>query len=348
MSTERSVIWRLLLSTAEVRQVAHDLFPSPKELRLYWPDLRNYVRQAKTFDDAAQAVPGAARGLLTYYSALQLAKAELLVRDPESVFNQRIGHGLSFQPEAAKSFESDRLRVIEGVFPRLYKARTGMELTLNNTLRVVDLARSLPDVSAELSHAGGAPQLVTPIEHYLAWDATHHWSLLGVRYPQVLEAAKSALARLGREYRVITHPRAVESRGGTMWFESRNPGRNSQPSDVTYPEVEALFERVIQNVKPLLGLPMYGTAWLSRGLTKSGSSFMPPDLARYAVIFYLSSIVRYKPSRTTPDDPKGAKWVLDAIAEEVDVHQLRAALYGITGQLHRLTSPEGRAMSGFL
>src|SRR5688500_239436 len=61
-------------------------------------------------------------------------------------------------------------------------------------------------------------------------------------------------------------------------------------------------------------------------------------------MFYLSSVVRYKPSRIEESGKSEAPWILDAFSREAGPHLVRSALAGITGRLHTFRSPEALAV----
>jgi hypothetical protein len=70
---------------------------------------------------------------------------------------------------------------------------------------------------------------------------------------------------------------------------------------------------------------------IAGSIFKSKLLAMPSSLARYAILFYLSSLVRYDPAsvdyRVSPDQA----WLADAICDQSRIWILRDALSGITG-----------------
>ena len=59
---------------------------------------------------------------------------------------------------------------------------------------------------------------------------------------------------------------------------------------------------------------------------------MPAPLARYAAIFYLSSLVRYKPSALDPVRQGRIAWLFDSFAREAPRRILANSVSGILGQ----------------
>ena len=91
-------------------------------------------------------------------------------------------------------------------------------------------------------------------------------------------------------------------------------------------------------------MPVYGKAHAAPSRLKTKFDALPPDLARYAAIFYLSSLVRYKPSRLDDSGRSEARWILESFSAEAGLHLLSAALKGITGTLHTFLSPEAAVL----
>jgi len=59
---------------------------------------------------------------------------------------------------------------------------------------------------------------------------------------------------------------------------------------------------------------------------------MPVSLARYASLFYLSSLVRYKPSSLDPQSQGKQAWLFDSFVSECALALLTEATDGITGK----------------
>jgi hypothetical protein len=68
---------------------------------------------------------------------------------------------------------------------------------------------------------------------------------------------------------------------------------------------------------------------LSPSLLKTKAFPMPPDLARYALMYYASSLVRYKPAALDPVRQARQSWLLDSFTTETPIFLLSNALAGI-------------------
>ncbi len=59
---------------------------------------------------------------------------------------------------------------------------------------------------------------------------------------------------------------------------------------------------------------------------------MPPDLARYALIYYLSSVARYRPSLLATGE---SRWIFGVFVADSPLRLLSFGLDGISGRYHR-------------
>ena len=102
MSTYPSVLWRQPISAdhiwshiryyADVRENGQELFTNctRSETRRRWAALNGFAQQARAYYDALTFTRGTSSGLLSYYSALNLAKADPPHEFPDQVINNRI------------------------------------------------------------------------------------------------------------------------------------------------------------------------------------------------------------------------------------------------------------------
>ena len=81
-------------------------------------------------------------------------------------------------------------------------------------------------------------------------------------------------------------------------------------------------------------------AWLSPSLYRAKMLPMPPSLASYAVTYYASSLVRYRPSMFDSQISPQYAYLFDALAGECAVPMLTDTLLALTKRLHFFT-PDG-------
>jgi hypothetical protein len=137
-----------------------------------------FIRQAKSYWDAATTVRDAAAALLYYYCFLNLAKAELLpLKHAEIEADPQHGLGLrtSQQDDVYKArvrveLQSQR-RPAPQIFQLLYEKRTGQAWPSNLAdIAVIDALRRVPEIGFELIELGHEP-VVCFAYHAITLDA---------------------------------------------------------------------------------------------------------------------------------------------------------------------------------
>ena len=109
-----------------------------------------YIRQARTFFEAAEVLHHRASPLNYYYAFMNFAKAYIFLRTP-SFADKKLKHGLGHSPETP-SLQSQQLQVGKsGVFPLFYKCVTGISLSKGAVFEIVDLLGYVSDVQYEYS-----------------------------------------------------------------------------------------------------------------------------------------------------------------------------------------------------
>jgi len=299
-------------------------------------EFSSYVRQAHDYFQGGSQVPGTSAALLYYYSVLQLAKAELLALDPASILGVRIGHGLSHQVGNAGNPESDFLTVTSGVFPALYEKRTGVAISQGTTLHVRDLVQYVPELEFQLKDVLGMNQIVIPLCHAIATNRSDLWTLL------LAEVPKNYPQRYMAEF---------EAAVGAAFDEI--------PLHVEWKKIFAVSERAFVNPLPRLfqskntfpdGTVVEDVAWSNTAAFKHsldnpfeeradatywptlGGLPMTPSLARYSLMYYLSSVVRYKPSILSHNRYPDYAWVLEAFVNASPINLVTNACDGIRGK----------------
>ncbi|KQY46889.1 hypothetical protein ASD18_05675 [Cellulomonas sp. Root137] len=101
-------------------------------------------------------------------------------------------------------------------------------------------------------------------------------------------------------------------------------------------DFNSAFYQAMSHVKDSLGphasdpVAQAADFQLCHSLKKSDSYTLPVSLARYAAMFYLSSLVRYKPSALDPYRQGAQAWLMDSFSREVPLYLLSGALSGIS------------------
>lgn len=261
--------------------------------------LRAYIRQAKTFYEAAQSLHHRAMPLVLYYSYMNFAKAFIFLNEPGFV-DSNLRHGIhtSYGPGG---LSAQKISVSNGIFPRFYKKITGYDLKIGTQLKPIDLFGYIGDVANEYTKLGFGHHRSFPTKMSLAHDqanANIH-VLLAVagncRRPQFQELADE----MSKDFSEIELPQYLsreifDLRGGAAagcrFFESKA----TTPTDLkTEPEfLKAFFEKMnhYMTLRPFPD-PYLLNLDLSIGTNVKMNEF----LANYCLMYFLGSLVRYRP-----------------------------------------------------
>lgn len=336
-------LWFLLRRLADVPASVDGLFVGPaKESRKRYADFRAYVRQGKTYWDAGLATNGAPSALLYYYGALQLAKAELTT-DRFAPDLASIHHGLSLRRGATNSIKGDCLVVRGGVFRELVRKRTGVDLPSGTSFKVTNLLSLIPEIGLEMSDFGTNRTPTVPGCYAVAMSDTEAWALVLLAVGDQTLESESVYRKLMKNFEEISIAEFSEWRSvfamssrrygrGVRLFQSKNTSSTTSgltQADINW-AVEQLYDCAGDHVRPA------GKAgadfWMTPTIAKSKPLVLPLDLIRYAVIFYLSSIVRYHPATLDPNTQSAQSFLMDSVSNQVPMNLLAGMLDGITGR----------------
>jgi len=338
-----SQLWVRLNHLARTPSKGRPLFPPPlpNQNRL-WIEFGNYIRQAAAYWNGARKIDGSSAGLVYYYSLLNLAKAELLIANPGLIYGTKINHGLSFSHTDSKGPRSDRLTVQRGVFPSLYEHRTGRALPQGTQLSVKSIMGNVPEIGLEFEESGLGSQGTKLGFGAVLADPAQAWNVVYFLGEPIFPAKirEPAQRHFLRSFREVDRPSAGHALREMFGLSTRNPNRGtlyelkSTFSDQGKPDLMAAERNLATAIKPYGSGPGFYTCdfMLSPSLLKSHALPMPPSLARYALMFYVSSLVRYRPSALDPIRHPEISWLIDLFVTESPLTFLLDAVIQITGQ----------------
>lgn len=329
----------MLRTQSEIRQVGRARFTGSLAVRngLY-RDYRSFLRQATSNFQAASSVENRSASLLHYYAMLNFAKAELLSSAPAEV-RGFIHHGLSFSPSRANTVMGDSVTVKDGAFRLLYNLRTGHSIPVGTRLPVSRLLSHIPELSDALAAVTNVRTDSHGLLHMISSDDECAWSLLCLSSGADMEA-RTATARLFRKHYMEVNMSdaswrdkfALSRRWGppVRFYQSRDL-YSHEPDDKYWAVNLALAHA--QRLRDLVSPSALGMwdSWLTPSLYKSRMLPMPPALARYAVAYYASSLVRYRPSMFDEQLHPEQAYLFDAIARECALPMLVDTLNALAG-----------------
>ncbi|HVA70238.1 MAG TPA: YaaC family protein [Acidimicrobiales bacterium] len=338
---------------ATVPDIGKGLFPGTlAHANEMYRHFSSYTTQAITYYKAAQSIRGSASSLPLYYSAMNFAKAELLISNPTDIVGQTIRHGLSYSPQASKRMKTDELKVSPGIFPLLYTKGSGYVLVNGSRLDILRLLPNVPEIGWELMELALATPNTWEIVHTVALDKTDAWSIIAIPPPFTLGSDVTS-KHIKKYYEQVTAPSPIGTAnwrdtfamshrhvGGIAYtfFESKwKVSRTAAMSDVVGNVARSAYEKLSPFVEE--GQREISEGQLTASMYKSSLLPMPSSLARYAMIFYVSSLVRYNPAQVNAVLSPSQAWLLDSFCDQSKQWMLRDSLSGIANVAPAFYSP---------
>jgi hypothetical protein len=323
-----------------------------------WEELRAYVRQAENFYRGATVLPWNSSPLNYYYSFLNLAKAYCLLRgalpalpavpaSPAVLATAASPAITTSNPRRLKHGVSERIQTgcpdvwqlavggQDDVFPLVYRLFIGEEIKSGTTLDVHDLFGFVPAIGFQLKESGYASRVLAfPSKWAMCSTPTEVWDVLGVAsgapinllgtqfsadYEEVDFASVKASARQwwklpafeAMQFQHFQRKKPFPIEDG-KWSPSQLQGALEQtlPHSVFEYFSSNDFEFMLCFSCPILG---------------SGCRIpMNQDVASYAIMFFLSSLVRYHPEYMDAIAQSSDAWLIESFVKTAPIDMLRA------------------------
>jgi len=322
----------------------------PPERELQWREFRAYVRQAESFYRSAAALPWKSSPLNYYYSFMNLAKALAVARGmlaPVAAHITRaLQHGLSARivPGAPGAPDTWRLTVRDAnhIFGLLYQATVApVAMPATTELDARDLLGYVTAIDWQLRQAGRAATISWHPCYWVILEAGNSaWDLVGVHRGANL----NRLPGLDPLYQELTHDSVKQLVRETLGLQSIQ-ARSIRFLQRTTPIVLAPPDRSVQRLEDTLvaAVPncvfeyLDGTTFhFCFGMpyaTGTGSHPMSELAAAYAVMYFLSSLVRYHPDYMDRIAESTDAWLIESFVKSAPLLLLRqmvAASLGYT------------------
>lgn len=212
----------------------------------------------------------------------------------------------------------------------------------------------MPEVGWEVNTAGFGESKVSRVFHAVVSDSKLVWSILAITNASLLED-RSVTAKLfsrafeevsagtpgivlGDDWRDVF---ALSSRpfpGIEKFFEGRRryPAHPDADGRIPNEDYYAASRGTWAELRPIIDEPAEESddGAICSSLYKARMLSMPPSLARYALMYYASSLVRYRPSHLDPQLRGKEAWLLESFTNEAPIRLLRSALSGIDQRLY--------------
>ena len=356
-------LWLSLHHAAEVESVGVELLKLHRvgkppndadKLKQEWRELRAYIRQAETFYRGAAPLSWTSSPLNYYYSFLNLAKASCLlagvfperVETPETVAEvtpRRIHHGLVETILVAGDRWTLRVASSKHVFALFYELAMDTSIPEGTVFEVRDLlGYSLP-IGWQLQESGYDARVRSFLCRWaMLGDSSSSWDLISMPTTVQLESLPNTF--FDQYESVITGEikafvlrafdiKAVEA-SHTHFFQRKgtypkNPDGSFHSGILLQDFRQALKHSVFPNLSNtshqfVLALPC---------ATMSGPSSAPmsPEVATYAIWYFLSSLVRYHPEYMDKISSSSDAWLIESFVKSASLDLLRMMTARILG-----------------
>ncbi len=346
-------LWLSLHHAAEVESVGIELLQThdnkrrnhtAEELKNEWRELRAYLRQAETFYRGASPLSWISSPLNYYYSFLNLAKACCLLRNvlpprvPKSneaeITPRKIRHGL-FENIVIPDGWTATVGSNKDVFALYYELAVGTTIKDGTVLEVHDLLGYSMPIGLQLRKSRYEPRIAAFLSRWaLLGNESHSWDLVGLhnrvrdelipasffeQYQEVVPATVKGFVL--RAFGV----QGIET-SETRFFQRRNPyPRNPDGSFHTDVMLNDFRVALPHRAYPNLSNAIYQFVFSAWCPTASGEERVPmnPELATYAVWFFLSSLVRYHPEYMDEISTSTDAWLIESFVKSASLDLLR-------------------------
>jgi len=266
-----------------------------------------FYEQSKDFYSASQiAHVSAAKPLLLYYSFLNLAKALILVRGLRASLNSA-KHGLSEQfaagstaPKGARLDAYQSIHATHNMFDDYLNVVTGSPLSATTQYPLLGLMRQIVTGHRLFTNAHRAAT-----EYFISIDELeilHNgidalWLRLAIsegdlRRLNLGQSEFLSRSRLSGSWRLVASPSS--NADGRIWLEQVNTVRYVQSwIGEAVPKAISSFRHHVWEVA--MGGAPYRSYFLYAPPPSEQTLVLPQMLSIYAVMYYFSSITRYRP-----------------------------------------------------
>lgn len=350
-------LWIMLCSYSEVRQRGVELLKSHGVQSSYigktWNRFRAYVKQSEYYWKAAISTSYESSSLLYYYSFLNLVKAFLVLKDPNLPHD--IHHGLSFKTsDNSSSLRNKYVDIQLGAKEAfsLYFKKVFLD-DPPSKLKITSILAYPMDVSFQYMSGRFGSRKSVPFIYRVAIDPMRKKAWLVFAIPSLtrLRYFKSIFNNFFDEFEQVSRPNSVGSDFRELFnFKAQDWVSYDFYQSRVNKEIGFINDKVptgvlIRKIHDCLG------AWLSPNFyadefsayvnlptDKTNNGLMNEEIAIYAVMFFMSEIVRYRPDYLDKILSSKASWLLESFVETCPLKFLRAMVFRILGKVVVLSS----------
>jgi len=331
---------------ASVPSAAERLFQSRGLPETEWQSafklLQAFLRQGKSFYEAAKELDDRASPLLYYYSALNFSKGLLCLSNPNLV-SKKIPHGLTHMRSEAK-LADQKVKVAHGVFQEIYKLLFSCDIPTGTELSLLRMMNYVPDISYELRVTGHThPTAASVHASYCRGDQSSSFLLLSANDVQGVVTADnfpalfshfSEVTIRGEDARNIFGQNA-EHRFAMRYFQSSDVQIESGEGITLAPHLEILAKLRTSTELCCFDHQLSPDFYLQAPLCTLPFNTL---LSIFGSLYYLSSLVRYQPDYLEHLLAANEAWLIRRFigsAPEALLHLVFSRIVGETVSYHK-------------
>lgn len=312
-----------------------------------WREFRAYVRQAEGFYRGACVLPWKSSPLNYYYSFMNLVKALAVARGvllPQPGRDPRVlQHGLSARVVAGPP-DSWRLvaRGADGLFSLFYRLMVGVPIPDNTELDTRRLLGYVSPIGWQLAKSGGGATMGWfACKWVIVTDsAAGCWDIIAVprdadiaRLPAGFDAAYEEIPADAAKAFAFAQLNLHAAEANEFRFLQRKvPIPSPAPNQYDVATIERLLKECAgDSVFEYLGGMDYQFALGMPYAVVGGNVPMNECVASYAVMYFLSSLVRYHPDYMDSIGESNDAWLIESFAKSTPLSLVRYFVSAILG-----------------
>jgi hypothetical protein len=278
--------------------------------KLRFPRFQAFIRQGKTFYQTASKLHFRAAALMYYYSFLNLVKAYISLYDPRFVVGA-VGHGLTLGRFSPRPFTYQAVYTDNrgGVFQRFYELQNP-GITLGRLkLNIPLLLGYSQDVAYEYERAGfGSHRILrTKVRMFSHQASRISWPIIAIQNFNVLRGYKKTLAGFYKYFEEVNLDQRVihevfdlvaAASRSFSFFQSITTYDWMPTSGLDTASFNRMREEIQAAVKDFYDPPIFNDEHdfhLALPLHVNNQIPMNQATAIYSLMFYIGSLVRYRP-----------------------------------------------------
>lgn len=340
-------LWCLLEYYSEIKEVGIKLFKNynKRNTEKYFKYFQAYVRQAKSYYDSAKTLKPRSSSLLYYYSFLNLSKAAIIIDDPS--VGGKIHHGLVYDLENDLGVEKQKVKILDdGVFPKLYEWYFDHKIN-SQFLNVNVLLSYCTDIGYQYRKDGSQQRKILPCVHLTCVNRNECWSLVGMPGFDLFSKFKKSMSDFFKDYELVEIPKHIGANNFNMSpieLDAFSFFQNKEP--ISLPSDNRLSDRFEINNLVLALKKLFQTNYFSDNYDFQISlPYMlqkqvqiDETLSIYLIMFFLSSLVRYKPHYLENLLNSKDAWLIDSFVNSCPTTFLRSLVSRTIGEDYLLSS----------